>query len=95
MIVVKRLLVHLLTLVYHSRAMRSRAQEARVREIPRNHLPGPIQTFCLEHLATAAHVPAHLGSVESVRPGGPPCFLSATPDELMDRRAFLGSMAGL
>ena len=45
-------------------AMLSRAQEARVREILGNHLPGPIQTFCLEHLATAAYVPVgHLADL--------------------------------
>jgi hypothetical protein len=45
-------------------AMLSRAQEARVREILGSHLPGTIQTFCLEHLATDAHVPvAHLADL--------------------------------
>jgi hypothetical protein len=44
--------------------MLSRAQEARVREILGNHLPGTIQTFCLEHLAAAAYVPvAHLADL--------------------------------
>ena len=44
--------------------MLSRAQEARVREILGNHRPGTSQTFCLEHLATAAYVPvAHLADL--------------------------------
>ena len=43
--------------------MLSRAQEARVREILGNHLPGTIQTFCLE-LAAAAYVSvAHLADL--------------------------------
>jgi hypothetical protein len=44
--------------------MLSRAQEARVRGILGNHLSGTIQTFCLEHLATAAYVSvAHLADL--------------------------------
>jgi len=44
--------------------MLSRAQEARVREILGNDRPGTIQTFCLEHLATAAYVPVtHLADL--------------------------------
>jgi len=44
--------------------MLSRAQEARVREILGNHLPGTLQMFCLEHLAAAAYVPvAHLADL--------------------------------
>jgi hypothetical protein len=44
--------------------MLSRAQEARVREILGNHVPGTIQTFCLELLAIAAYVPvAHLADL--------------------------------
>ena len=44
--------------------MLSRAQEARVREILGNHLPGTIQTYCLEHLAAAAQIPAaHLADL--------------------------------
>jgi hypothetical protein len=39
-IVVKLLLVHLLTLVYHSRAMLSRAQEARIRQMDRRAFLG-------------------------------------------------------
>ena len=49
--------------------MLSRAQEARVREILGTHLPGTIQTqtFCLEHLATAAYVPvAHLADLAAL-----------------------------
>jgi len=38
--------------------MLSRAQEVRVREVLGNHPPGTIRTFCLEHLAAAAKVPA-------------------------------------
>ena len=44
--------------------MLSRAQEARVRDVLANHPPGPIPTFCLEHLANAAYVPvAHLADL--------------------------------
>jgi hypothetical protein len=44
--------------------MLSRAQEARVREILGNHLPGTIQTYCLEHLAAAAQISAaHLADL--------------------------------
>jgi hypothetical protein len=42
---------------YDSPAMLSRAQEARVRAILWNSPPGTIQTYCLEHLATAAKIP--------------------------------------
>ncbi len=38
--------------------MLSRAQEARVRAVLGDHPPGTIRTFCLEHLAAAAKVPA-------------------------------------
>jgi hypothetical protein len=38
--------------------MLSRAQEARVREVLGSHPPGTIRTYCLEHLATAAKIPA-------------------------------------
>jgi len=38
--------------------MLSRAQEARVRDVLANHPPGTIQTYCLEHLAAAAAIPA-------------------------------------
>ena len=49
---------------YHSGAMLSRAQEARVREILANHPPGIIQTYCLEHLAAATKIPpAHLADL--------------------------------
>ena len=37
--------------------MLSRAQEARVRELLWSSPPGTIQTYCLEHLATAAEIP--------------------------------------
>jgi len=44
--------------------MLSRAQEARVREILGNHLPGAIHTYCLEHLAAAAQIPlGHLADL--------------------------------
>jgi hypothetical protein len=36
--------------------MLSRAQEARVRDVLANHLPGTIQTYCLEHLAAVAKI---------------------------------------
>ena len=41
----------------YPRPMLSRAQEARVREVLGSHAPGTIQTYCLEHLATAAKIP--------------------------------------
>ncbi len=45
-------------------AMLSRAQEARVREVPGDHPPGTIQTYCLEHLAAAAKIPpGHLADL--------------------------------
>lgn len=44
--------------------MLSRAQEAWVRDVLANHPPGTIQTFCLEHLAATAKVPAgHLADL--------------------------------
>ena len=45
--------------------MLSRAQEARVREILKNHAPGIIPpVYCLEHLAAAAQIPpAHLADL--------------------------------
>ena len=49
---------------YHSRAMLSRAQEARVRDVLANHPPGTIQTYCLEHLAAAVKIPpGHLAGL--------------------------------
>jgi len=38
--------------------MLSRAQEGRVREVLGSHPSGTIRTYCLEHLATAAKIPA-------------------------------------
>ncbi len=38
--------------------MLSRAQEARVRDVLGTHPPGTIQTYCLEHLASGAKIPA-------------------------------------
>jgi hypothetical protein len=44
--------------------MLSRAQEARVRAILWRSSPGPVQTYCLEHLATAAKIPrGHLADL--------------------------------
>jgi hypothetical protein len=44
--------------------MLSRAQEARVRDVLGNYLPGTIRTYCLEHLAAAAQIPAaHLADL--------------------------------
>jgi hypothetical protein len=44
--------------------MLSRAQEARVRDVLANYPPGTLQTYCLEHLASAAFVPvAHLADL--------------------------------
>ena len=51
------LLAHPLPFGYDSRAMFSRAQEARVRAILWGSLAGTVQTYCLEHLATAAKIP--------------------------------------
>jgi len=42
---------------YDSPAMLSRAQEARVQAILWSSPPRTIQTYCLEHLATAAKIP--------------------------------------
>ena len=57
-------LVHPCAFGYHSRAMLSRAQEARVRDILGNHPPGIIQTYCLEHLAAAVKIPpGHLADL--------------------------------
>jgi hypothetical protein len=44
--------------------MLSRAQEARVRVILWSSPPGPIQAYCLEHLATAAKIlPGHMSDL--------------------------------
>jgi len=51
------LLAHPLPFGYDSRAMLSRAQEARVRGILWSGPPGIIRTYCLEHLAIAAKIP--------------------------------------
>ena len=57
-------LAHCCTFGYHSRAMLSRAQEARVRDILGNHPPGIIQRYCLEHLAAAVRIPrGHLADL--------------------------------
>jgi hypothetical protein len=49
---------------YDTRAMLSRAQEARVREILGSHAPGILPAYCLEHLAAAAQIPpAHLADL--------------------------------
>ena len=49
---------------YDSRAMLSRAQEARVREILGSHPPGNVLAYCLEHLAATAQIPpAHLADL--------------------------------
>jgi hypothetical protein len=49
---------------YHSPAMLSRAQEARVREILGSHAPGTLLAYCLEHLAATAEIPpAHLADL--------------------------------
>lgn len=57
-------MAHLCAFGYHSRAMLSRAQEARVRDVLVNHPPGTIQTYCLEHLATAVKIPpGHLADL--------------------------------
>ncbi len=49
---------------YDSRAMLSRAQEARVRETLAGHAPGTVPAYCLEHLAATAQIPtAHLADL--------------------------------
>jgi hypothetical protein len=49
---------------YDSRAMLSRAQEARVREILAGHMPEALPAYCLEHLAATAQIPtAHLADL--------------------------------
>jgi hypothetical protein len=57
-------LAHVVQFDYDSRAMLSRAQEARVREILGSHLPGTLPAYCLEHLAVTAQIPpAHLADL--------------------------------
>lgn len=49
---------------YDSLAMLSRAQEARVRALLWSGPAGTVQTYCLEHLATAARIlPGHLSDL--------------------------------
>ena len=60
---------------YDSRAMLSRVQEARVREILAGHASGTLPAYCLEHLAATAQIPtAHLADlaafVRTLRAGG-------------------------
>jgi len=58
------LLAHVVQFGYDSRAMLSRAQEARVREILGSHTPGTLPAYCLEHLATTAQIPpAHVADL--------------------------------
>jgi len=58
------LLAHVVQFGYDSRAMLSRAQEARVREILGSHTPGTLPAYCLEHLAATAQIPAaHLADL--------------------------------
>jgi hypothetical protein len=57
-------LAHVGRVDYDSRAMLSRAQEARVREILEGHVPGTLLAYCLEHLAAIAQIPtAHLADL--------------------------------
>ena len=57
-------LAHSCAFGYHSRAMLSRAQEARVRAILWSSAAGTVQSYCLEHLATAAKIaPGHLSDL--------------------------------
>jgi hypothetical protein len=59
-----RPLAHVGRVDYDSRAMLSRAQEARVREILEDHAPGILPAYCQEHLAAAAQIPqAHLADL--------------------------------
>ena len=59
-----RPLAHVGRVDYDSRAMLSRAQEARVREILEGHVPGTLLAYCLEHLAAIAQIPtAHLADL--------------------------------
>src|SRR5260370_41259651 len=47
-----------------ARAMLSRAQEARVREVLGSHPPGTPPAYCLEHLAARTQIPvAHLADL--------------------------------
>ena len=49
---------------YDSGAMLSRAQEARIREVLGQHVPGTLPAYCLEHLAVTAQIPAaHLADL--------------------------------
>ncbi len=95
--------------------MLSRAQEARVRAILWSGPPGPVETYCLEHLATAAKLPP--GHMSDPRSSSEPSMRGATtgdasaethprlgsagspdvagPYVMTDRRAFIGTFAGL
>ena len=58
------LLAHAVQFGYDSRAMLSRAQEARGREIHGSHAPGTLPAYCLEHRAATAQIPpAHLADL--------------------------------
>ena len=58
------LLAHVERVGYDSRAMLSRAQEARVREILGSHAPGTLPAYRLEHLSATAQIPpAHLADL--------------------------------
>jgi hypothetical protein len=68
-------LAHMALFGYDTRAMLSRAQEARVREILGSHWPGTSPAYCLEHLAATAQIPpAHLADlaafVRNLQAGG-------------------------
>ena len=57
-------LAHVGRVDYDSRAMLSRAQEARVREILGGQPPETRSAYCLEHLAATAQIPtAHLADL--------------------------------
>ena len=57
-------LAHPCTVGYDSAAMLSRAQETRVRATLWSKPDGTVQTYCLEHLVTAAKIPpGHLSDL--------------------------------
>jgi len=61
------MVAHLCAFGYDTRAMLSRAQEARVREVLRIHRPGTPSTYCLEHLAAGTQIPlAHLADLAAL-----------------------------
>jgi hypothetical protein len=86
-------LAHMVLFGYDTRAMLSRAQEARVREVLGGHAPGIFPAYCLEHLAATAQIPpAHLADVAAFVRNFRACggcqtqFGDATPGLLISAR---------